>query len=198
MCESSFKKIKLLQKKTNQVFILENHGIIITADFFDEIDEQLKNLYKIFDINDCQKKKYYDSNFISQFAKENLLKVPNYENIHNLAFAGFIKHCFESVFFPDQVVFIKNYYIFDSIFDLKKILINEPNSKNSRIILVKNVGVFFSNFYSGIHFVSDILFCFYLLVEKFSNSNNLKKLSTSEIAKIINCKNEIYRLSLTR
>ena len=192
------KKINLLQKKTNQIFILENHGIIITADSFYEIDEQLKKLYKIFDINDYQKKNYYNLSFISQFAKENLLKVPKYENVHNLAFTGFIQYCFKSVFFPDQVVFIKNYCFYNSIFDLKKTLINEPNNKISRIFLVKNVGVFFSNFFPGINFASDTLFCFYLLLVKLNNSNNLKKLLPSEISKIINCKNEIYRLSLVK
>ena len=190
------KKINPLQKNSNQIFILENHGVIITGDTFDEIDSQLNKLKKIFKINNKKKINYFNFKSIYEYSRNYNFKLPSSKLIHNLAFNKNIKFFEKDIMFPDQIVFVKDYYIFKNVLDFRKNFKNKTKYEDIKIIIIKNLGVFFYGSILKKKYLNEMLLCLYLITTKISNLRNIKKLKKIDINEIRYSEEEKYRQNL--
>jgi rhamnose utilization protein RhaD (predicted bifunctional aldolase and dehydrogenase) len=189
-------KVNLLQDNKSQIFVLENHGVIITADKFKEVDSKINLLKKVFKLK-SEYKNLYDLKLINLKSKEYGLKKPKNKIIHNLAFNNNFNFLNNNYLFPDQVVFLKNSYVFENIEKINKIKLTQIVKQNKiQIIIIKNVGVFFSNLNFNKKFVCDLLKCLYFILSKVSDKKKIKKIKKKEISEILNDIHEKYRKNL--
>lgn len=191
-------KINPLQKNSNQIFILENHGAIITGDTFSEIDSQLLKLKKIFRINKKKYIDYFDLKTINEYSKKYNLKLPGNKRIHNLSFNDNINFFGKNILFPDQIVFVKDHCIFKNKSDFIKNFKNKIKNKDIKIIIIKNLGVFYYGSIAKKKYVNEMLLCLYLITIKISDLKKIKKLKKFEVNEIRFSKEEIYRQKLEK
>ena len=180
-------KKKLL--KNSNVYILQNHGIILTSDKISEINSLIKKIE-----NKLRRKKSKNLKKIkkNQFSIKKFKK-PKKKIIQNFAWN---KKIFEIIkndksLYPDHTVFLNNKIIFyDSINKLHRVF-NKGIIDEKKIIIIKNIGLFIKNNISKAEY--DMLICLAELLNILPNNTNLSFLNAKQRNELINWNKEKIR-----
>ncbi len=165
-------EIKKKESDNANIYILQNHGIIIASDTLFEINLLLKKIEK-----KLKRKGPYNLKKI----KKNNFSIKNYkkpkDNIINMLACN--KSNYEIMkknksLYPDHIVFLnKKILAFDNL--VKKDLNKENNNK---IIVVRNIGVFIKNNITKTEY--DMLLCLAELLNILPNNSTLSFLNKKE------------------
>ena len=178
---------KSLKKKKSNVFILENHGLIIAADSLNEAMQLQKGVLKVFN-SSPRKIKLPDMKKIKEIM--HLIpnsKLPKYSEIHYL---GTDANCLElarhNPVYPDHIVFCGKKPFF-----LDPESINLNNLENVEYLIIPDIGVLILKKESTI-----LEIMLKTQVQIFSRIKNLKEtkfLSDIQCIELINWEAEKYR-----
>ncbi len=166
------------------VFILENHGIIISGDTIDEVDSYLKRILSI-----CfrpARPSIATVDLTDDFVLPGMLRTDD-PSISSLAFDEVSQYLIKKkILYPDQVVFLG---LHDPIYNNKYIREN-----NLPFIVVPGIGTYVSDRISKS--VLALLKGHSILLSKLSLSDNVKSLTDVEISQLVHWDAEKYRKSL--
>lgn len=174
---------KLIASKENfnasNIFILANHGIIISGDTIEEIENLLHDvLYRC-----CRTMRSVDI-----FPNVPQLSIPGFSRTEDLDIAGLafdevsLKFLNKKYLYPDQVVFLGvNNPIINNVVD----------TYNFSFIVVPGNGTFISK--KNSNNVLAMLKGHSILLKKFSLTDEIRELSISEVEELIHWESEKYR-----
>lgn len=186
----------LLKNPKVQILLLENHGVVLYSDMIEEIDNHINilenysktkikpiNKYflpsKTFSLPDGTKYNSIDDDEL------NFLVADEY-------ILGYLSKLWPIC--PDHLVFLGPFpVIYDSLDELKRDFVNKINPI---LIFIKKTGIFVNKkFFTKIHIIQ--LRCFFDIVSRLDNYNNVQVISDDEIMRLINWDAEKYRMKIS-
>ena len=193
--EIAKKIIEFKNKQNFQIYILENHGLIISGDDHSQLLEIQNDIFQKIKINN---RKSPDINFpllnkliIIIQQKGIQAKLPSFKLIHSLAVdkVSFELAANKNPLFPDQVVFSGLRPLVCNDKDLIKK--SKSYFKDRKYLIIKNVGVVLINDFSEA--TEQILLAQSKINLKIKNPSIVKTLTNAECDQLINWEAEIYR-----
>lgn len=182
---SEIMKLNNFADKNIQIIFMQNHGLIVSSDDYDEIinanEMILKKLEKYLDIN---YDKFHNVTHISKYFPNKYIHLVDkkIENIDDFIYE----------FCPDNIVYIgKKILKINNVEELKSI----KNIENIKTIYLDGYIYVVANNYKKAKEIEEIIFNT-IEILKYINMNNISKLNDDEILDILNRKDEKYRQNL--
>ena len=182
------------EKKFFNIFLLKNHGIIISGDSLNEIS---LDLFKLLQVLKTTPKK---STKIEKDFKKKITKNHNLITdlkLMQLVFDNKLFWCLNNKWnlFPDQTVFLGSRpNTYDS---LSQFLENNKKLQNSQeLVFIKNEGIYVKKSFDTNKL--EQLQCFYEIIIRQKNIEKICTISKKEVEKLINSKDEKYRRGLNQ
>jgi len=182
------------QEGTKDIYILQNHGLILTGDSIDQVDSLLNLVEKrLYVKSDFDFKQTTPSNSNIYFKGWSFL---NFPEINYLATNPKAMRIFTGgILYPDQVVYLGSYFkvvdLKTKIEDIQKEL---DSYKDTNFVIVKNVGLLLKKSISDVEI--EMLRCSANLISKIQESEEVNYLSESQIYCLVNWDQEKYRKKL--
>ena len=182
------------EKKKINIFLLKNHGIIISGDSLNEISLDLFKLLQVLKTTPKKSIKI-EKDFKKKITKDHYL-ISDLK-LMQLVFDNKLFWCLNNKWnlFPDQTVFLgsrpNTYDSFSQFFENSK-----KQQDSQELVFIKNEGIYIKKSFDTNKL--EQLQCFYEIIIRQKNVEKICTISKKEIEKLLNSKDEKYRKGLNQ
>ena len=187
--------IKKKFNSKNQIFILENHGLIVAGNELQQTHDLLLDVHQKLDIirnNHFDATIQNSESFIENYSLKNDKKYNLFKTVDKKIFSAFSKS-----FYPDHVIFLgPGIPTFEYVDDVNNFLSNlkSKNINPPPYFILKEIGLY--EISSVIPAAREMMDCFLEVLLRINFENELKYLSQPQENELLNWDAEIYRQSI--
>ena len=187
--------IKKVFNSESQVFVLENHGLIVAGNDLQQTYDLLLSVHQKLDIirnNNSEINNYNSESVIENYSLKNEEKYNLFKTSNKKFFSAFSKS-----FYPDHVIFLgPGVPTFENLNDVNNFL-NNIKSKNINpppYLILKGIGLY--EISSVTPAAREMIDCFLEVLLRINFEDELKYLSQPQENELLNWDAEIYRQSI--
>jgi rhamnose utilization protein RhaD (predicted bifunctional aldolase and dehydrogenase) len=186
-----------------EVVILENHGIIVLGDNFNEINSRLDSVLSICACKTRALKSEFSNNefkWISDFKQLLNFKLPRLPLIHELARDEFNLSIIKlNALYPDHVVYLNEKYLIlpfnDDVSNLNYVKSNVAFISTFCILIIPNHGILVNK--NITHAQEEMLECWFNVVDRIPHNSEVSTLNDIEIEELNTWEAEKYRQKIS-
>ena len=188
--------IKKKFNSKNQIFILENHGLIVAGNELQQTHDLLLDVHQKLDIirnNHFDATIQNSESFIENYSLKNDKKYNLFKTVDKKIFSAFSKS-----FYPDHVIFLgPGIPTFEYVDDVNNFLSNlkSKNINPPPYFILKEIGLY--EISSVIPAAREMMDCFLEVLLRINFQDELKNLSQPQENELLNWDAEIYRQSIS-
>ena len=193
--KNNIQSIKKVFNSESQVFVLENHGLIVAGNDLQQTYDLLLSVHQKLDIirnNNSEINNYNSESVIENYSLKNEEKYNLFKTSNKKLFSAFSKS-----FYPDHVIFLgPGVPTFENLNDVNNFL-NNIKSKNINpppYLILKGIGLY--EISSVTSAAREMIDCFLEVLLRINFEDELKYLSQPQENELLNWDAEIYRQSI--